>query len=127
MAYEITLTDATGSETLSPLEVPLTITPLEIATDVQVLSGNLYTDFVAQKRVWSHTWAWLSRDEYDTIIGYYNRQFASPFEYPELTISEENVTNIPVRMSVTPKNITDDCGEVNNFTVSFRESRQLGS
>lgn len=126
MAYEIQLTDSTGTSTLTATEVPLTTNPLEIATDVQVLSGNLYTDFIAQKRIWSHTWAFLTESEYNTIKGYYDRQFTL-FEYPELTIADEGVANVPVRMSITPKNIIDGCGVVNDFTVSFRESRQLGS
>lgn len=126
MAYEITLTDSLGTDTLALTEVPLTTTPLEVATDVQVLSGNLYTDFIAQKRVWSHTWRWLTKEEYNIIIGYYERQF-SLYEYPELTIVDEGVVSIPVRMTVTPKNVADDCGVVNDFTVSFRESVQSGS
>lgn len=126
MAYEITLTDSTGSDTLALLEVPLTTTPLEVATDVQVLSGNIYTDFIAQKRIWTHTWAYLTEDEYNTIKGYYDRQFTL-FEYPELTIADEGVIGVTVRMSITPKNIIDNCGVVNDFTVSFRETRQQGS
>lgn len=126
MAYEITLNDGTGANTLTATEVPLTTTPLEIATDVQVLSGNLYTDFIANKRIWSHTWAYLTEAEYDVIKGYYDRQFTL-FTYPELTIVEEGVSDIPVRMSITPKQIIDNCGVVSDVTVSFRESRQLGS
>lgn len=126
MAYEITLTDSTGSDTLALTEVPLTTSPLEIATDVQVLSGNLYTDFIAQKRIWSHTWAYLSVSDYNTIKGYYDRQFTL-FEYPELTIVDESVSSVPVRMSITPKQVIDNCGTVSDVTVSFRESTQLGS
>lgn len=126
MSYEITLTDSTGSDTIALPEVPLTTSPNEIATDVEVLSGNIYTDFIAQKRVWSHTWAWLTKDEYDIIKGYYDRQFTL-YEYPELTIADEDVDNVTVRMSITPKNIADDCGIVNEFTVSWRESAQIES
>jgi hypothetical protein len=126
MAYNLTLTDSTGTDTLALTEVPLTTTPLEIATDVQVLSGNLYTDFVAQKRIWSHTWAYLSEDEYNVIKGYYDRQFTL-YEYPQLTIDDEGVDLVTVRMSITPKNIIDDCGNVQDVTVSFRETGQLGS
>jgi hypothetical protein len=126
MAYEIQLTDSTGTTTIAATEVPLTVTPLEIATDVQVLSGNLYTDFIAQKRVWSHTWAYLSEDEYNIIKGFYDRQLSS-YIYPRLTIVDEDVNLVTVRMSITPKNIIDNCGVVNDFTVSFREARDIGS
>lgn len=124
--YDIELTDSTGTSALAATEVPLSTSPLEIATDVQVLSGNLYTDFVAQKRVWSHTWSFLTEAEYNTIKGYYDRQFTL-LQYPELTIEDEGVFDVPVRMSITQKNIIDGCGVVNDFSVSFRESRQLGS
>lgn len=126
MAYDITLTDSSGSLTLPPLEVPLTVTPIEGAVDVQTLSFNVYTDFVTQKRVWSHTWAYLSESEYQSIKNYYDRQFTQ-YEYPQITITDESISNVPVRMSITPKNIIDNCGVVNDFTVSFRETRQLGS
>lgn len=126
MAYEIQLTDATGTTTLPLTEVPLTITPVEIASDVQVLSGNVYTDFIAQKRAWSHTWKYLTEAEYNVIKGYYDRQFTN-FEYPLLTISDNGVTSIPVRMTIAPQNIIDNCGTIQDVTVSFRESKQLDS
>lgn len=126
MAYEIQLTDQTGTSTLTATEVPLSIAPVEIAADVQVLSGNVYTDFIAKKRVWSHTWRYLTETEYNVIKGYYNRQFTL-FEYPELTIVDEGVADVPVRMTMTPKNIIDNCGTVQDVTVTFRESNQLGS
>jgi len=126
MAYEITLTDSTTSATLALPEVPLTVTPLEGAVDVTTLSFDVYTDFITQKRIWSHTWAYMSEDDYNTLVGFYNRQF-SLYEYPELTITEEGVTDVIVRMMMQPKNIIDDCGTVQDVSVSFRETSQTGS
>lgn len=126
MAYEIQLTDSTGTSTLPETEVPLTVTTLEGATDVTTLSYNLYTDFITQKRVWSHTWAYMSPEDYLILKGYYDRQFTL-YTYPQLTIVDENVDLVTVRMSLTPKNIIDNCGELSDVTVSFRETRQIGS
>lgn len=125
-SYEIQLTDDTGTATLAPTEVPLTVTPLEGAVDVTTLSYNVYTDFIALKRAWTHTWDFMTESDYNTLLGYYTRQFSS-HSYPELTIDDESVNGVTVRMSMQPKNIIDGCGTVADVTVSFRETRQLGS
>jgi len=121
------LTDATGQSTLPELEVPFTITPLEGAADVTTLSFDVYTDFVSQKRIWTQTYAFLTREEYELIKGYYDRQFTN-YTYPQLTIDESvgnDVTNVVVRMSITPQNIIDNCETISDFTISFRETKQL--
>ena len=123
------LTDSTGQQTLPALEVPLTVSSFEGATDVQTLSYDIYTDFVAQKRTWTQTYAWLTKEEYALIKGYYDRQFID-FAYPQLTIDgsvNNDITNIVVRMSITSQNIVDNCETVNDVTISFRETKQLGS
>lgn len=107
-------------------EVPLTTTTIEGATDVQVLSFNVYTDFITQKRLWSHTWAYMTEAQFAILKGYYDRQFTL-FAYPQLTISDENVNLVTVRMSLNPKNIVDNCGTVNDVTVSFRETSGAAS
>lgn len=123
MAYELVLTDASGTDTLQATEVPLTITPIEGAVDVQTLSYNIYTDFIAQKRAWSHTWAYMSESDFNVLKGYYDRQFTA-FTYPLLTITDLGVDEVPVRMRIEPQNIIDNCGVVRDVTVSFRESKQ---
>lgn len=124
--YEIQLTDALGSDILPPLDVPLTMVPVEGTVDVTTLSNDLYTDFMPNKRVWSHTWSYLTPEEYELVYGYYSRQFTL-FEYPVLDILRDNVQGLYVRMTLSGKNIIDECGVVQNVTVSFRETRQLGS
>lgn len=126
---ELKLLDATGQQTLPAIEVPLTISTLEGAVDVQTLSFDVYTDFITQKRVWTETYAYLTKDEYLLIKGYYDRQFTN-FTYPQLSVSGStvnDVTNIVTRMTLTPQNIIDNCETVQDVTVSFRETRQLGS
>lgn len=122
MDYDLTLTDATGTETFTEAEIPVTTTPVEIGTDVQVLSGNVYTDFIAQKRAWTRTFTWLDKDTFNKLKGFYDRQFTL-FTYPLLTIPGESATNVPVRMTLTATNIVNHCGDISEVTVSFREAR----
>ena len=123
---ELELTDATGTSTLQMLEVPLTINTIEGATDVQTLDYNVYTDFLTQKRVWSHTWAYMDESDYNILKGYYDRQFTL-LEYPELSIDYYNVANVPVRMTLNQQEVVNYCGRVQNVEVTFRETKQLGS
>lgn len=122
--YTIYLTDSAGVHELPPLEVPLTRVKNEKMTTVEALSGNVYDDYIATKRVWSHTWAYLTKDEYDLLDGILERMKAE-WLYPELTIDGENVENLVVRYELGPKNIIDNCGTVSDVTVTFRETRQL--
>lgn len=126
MAYTIYLTDSAGTHELPPLEVPLTRVKNEKMTTVEPLSGNVYDDYIATKRTWTHTWRYLSEDEYALLDEIYERM-KSEWTYPQLTIDGENVTDLVVKYELGAKNIIDDCGEVQDVTVSFRETRQLGS
>lgn len=121
--YEIVITDSTGSLTLPALEVPLTISPIEGSTDVQTLDYNIYTDFTTIKKLISHSWAYLTEDQYNDLKGYYERQFTL-FQYPRITISELSITDMTAKMTLNPQAIIDQCGTVSNVTVSFRESKQ---
>lgn len=126
MAYTIYLTDSAGTHELPPLEVPLTRVKNEKMTTVEPLSGNVYDDYIATKRSWAHTWAFLTEDEYELLDDIYERM-KSDYAYPELTIDGEGVADLVVKFDLGPKNIIDDCGTVSDVTVSFRETRQLGS
>lgn len=126
MAYKIYLTDSAGTHELPPLEVPLTRVKNEKMTTVEPLSGNVYDDYISTKRAWAHTWAYLSKEEYDLLDAIYERM-KSEWVYPQLTIDGENVNNLVVKYELGAKNIIDDCGEVQDITVSFRETRQIGS
>ena len=122
MNYDLTLTDATGTETFNQSEIPITTTPVEIGTDVQVLSGNVYTDFIAQKRTWTRTFTYMDKADFDLLKGFYDRQFTL-FTYPLLTITDDGANNVPVRMTFSGQNIIDNCGTIQEVTVSFREAR----
>lgn len=126
MEYKILLTDSDGTHELPALEVPLTRENYEKMTTVEALSGNVYDDYISTKRIWTHTWAYLSKEEYDLLDEIYERA-KSEFTYPLLTINGEAVADVVVRYELSPKNIVDNCGNVQGVSVTFRETRQLGS
>lgn len=126
MEYKIYITDSAGTHELPPLEVPLTLVPNEKETTVEPLSGNVYDDHIATKRVWSHTWSTLTKEQYDLLDTIYKRA-KSEWTYPQVTIDGEDVTDLVVKYVLGPKNIIDNCGTVEDVSVSFRETRQLGS
>ncbi|UNQ40952.1 hypothetical protein MPC38_06790 [Prescottella equi] len=106
------------------LEVPLSEQTIENATDVQTLDLNVYTDFIAQKRLWAHTWAYLPETDYNALRGFYDRQFTT-FKYPRINIAHYGVTNVPVRMTLNTKEVVTHAGEVANVQVGFRETAPL--
>jgi hypothetical protein len=126
MAYEAYLIDSAGTHELPPLEKPLTRVKNEKMTTVEPLSGNVYDDHIATKITYAHTWAFLTKDEYDALDTIYERM-KSEWTYPRLSIPDEGIFDMVVKFDLGAKNIIDDCGEVESVTVSFRETRQLGS
>lgn len=121
--YIIYLTDSAGTHELPPLEVPLTMVKNEKMTTVEPLSGNVFDQYIATKRTWTHTWAYLTKEQYDLLDEIYERM-KSEYTYPALTIDGENVAGLVVRYDLSPKNIIDHCGNVQGVTVTFRETRQ---
>lgn len=119
----LTLTDDVDTLTLE-LEVPLTEETVEGAQDVQTLDYNIYTSFITQKRLWSHTWAFLDESVFNELKGFYDRQFTL-FKYPMVSIPDLDVTDVTVRMTLNPRTVIDNCGTVDRVTISLRETRQL--
>lgn len=122
--YEITLTDSAGAHVLPPLEIPLTRVYNEKMTTVEPLSGNVYDDYIATKRAWSHTWRYLSKEEYELLDEIYTRM-KDERTYPDLTITGENVNDLTVKYTLGAKNIIDDCGMVEGVSIGLIETRQL--
>lgn len=123
----LTLTDDTLSADLQIPEVPITEETVNNDVEVTTLDNNvsvyIYPD--SDKRVWSHTWAYMTETQYDIVKGFRDRQ-RTLFKYPTLTITEQGITNVPVYMKMSAKNTIDDCGEVANVSITLRESAQIG-
>lgn len=119
--YSLTLTDSAGAHELPPLEVPLTMVRNEGMTTVTPLSGNRYKDYIYTKLGYSHTWAWLTKAEYDLLDEIYERQ-KSEFIFPRLTVQGDNITDMVVDFELGQKNIADDCGMVQGVSVVFYQT-----
>lgn len=111
---------------LPPLGVPLTETPIENATDVVTADNNMYTTFAVSstKRGWNIKWDILKELDYETIKAIYDDQWIN-YQYPPLSIPYYGIEDVPVRMSISPKEVFNHCGDVQNVTISLRESVQL--
>lgn len=99
-------------------------TPIIGATDVQTLDLNIYTDFVDQKKQWTFNYSLLTKAEYDSIRSIFDSQFTD-FDYPLLSIPFYSLIDQPVRMYINEKNIWNNCGDVQNVQIIFRETDQL--
>lgn len=124
MAYEITITDTIDELTIDFPSPPLTESIIEGATDVQTLDLNVYTDFFANKRQWENTIAYMSEEDFNRLRDFYIRQF-SLWQYPTISIPDLNVNDVVVRMRLSPKNVINNCGTVNNVGLTFRETVQI--
>lgn len=123
---EIQLTNSQGTLTLPVLSPPLTTSPIEGAVDVVTLDNNVSTYFTQNKRIWTQPWDYLSEDDFNSIKSFYDRQWID-FEYPLLTITHFGISNVPVRMTISPQNTVDNCGRVEGVEATFRETIQIGS
>lgn len=100
-------------------------TPIDQITDIVTLDNSMYSDFAGDRyNSWTFNYANLTEDEYNTIKAIYDEQFTL-FQYPTLTIAYYSVSAVPVRMSINPKSIIDNCGTVESVQLIFRETAQL--
>ena len=69
---EMTLTDSTTSKTWNHeyISSPFSENSNFGETDVTVLSGNVYTDYVYRKRVWTNIFGHLTTDEFAELWGF---------------------------------------------------------
>lgn len=103
---------------MPPIEQDFINTPLENATDVQVLSGDIYTDFISQGSQWTFNYDSLTETQYNALRAAYDAQFTSHV-YPTLAIPYYSVSS-KARMTINDKNIWNNCGSVQNVTITFR-------
>lgn len=109
---------------LPRIEVEFVHTSGENAVDIETLDGSLYTDFVSQEYTWMFNYDSLTEAQYNAIKAIYDSQFTL-YEYPTLTIDYYSVDEVPVRMSINPKSIIDNCGTVQGVQLIFRVTAQL--
>jgi len=118
------ITASLSGDQLPPIERQFVNTPIENATDVVTLDGTMYTDFISQHREWVFNYSSVDYADYNLLKAKYDAQFTN-FEYPELTIDFYSISAVPVRMYINEKDIQDNCGNVANVQIRFRETRQM--
>lgn len=108
---------------LPTLNVPLTETPIENATDVVTADNNMYTTFAISnnKKLWTLNWDILTEAQYNLLKSIYDSQFTT-YQYPLLTIPHYEVEDMPVRMNISPREVWKYCGDVRSVVVTLRES-----
>lgn len=109
---------------LPPIEHDFINTPTENAADVVTISGDMYTDFTSQESTWEFNYSSLTEAQYAAIREIYDSQFTE-YTYPTLSIPFFSLEDKPVRMYINEKNIWNNCGDVQNVQISFRETSQL--
>lgn len=124
MAILTTITDSTGSFQLPYTSPPISMEKVDSFTDVVTLGNDMYTDFVNQKRGWKYQLATLTKAQYSSLKGFYDRQYTL-YQYPMLTISEYPVTLVTVRMYLNTQEVYNNCGDVEDVEISFRETSPL--
>lgn len=117
------LTDDNTSVTYDLLQVPFTQGEDLGKTDIKTINGNVYTDYIYQKRTWEHTWSYMTSAEYEELKGFFDRQFTNK-KYPLVTIPALNVSNVPAVMTISNRQIINNCGMVNNVKITLRETSQ---
>lgn len=124
MAYEIVISDTVDEMTIEYPAPPLREQVIEGATDITTLDLNVYTDFFATKRQWSNTLAKMSEDDFNQLKAFYDRQWTL-FQYPSISIPDLGVEDVVVRMSLSPRDVVNNCGMVENVGIDFRETIQM--
>lgn len=109
---------------MPPIEQDFINTPTENSADVVTISGDMYTDFTSQESAWEFNYSTLTEEQYAAIRAIYDSQFTE-YAYPTLSIPFFSLTDKPVRMYINAKNIWNNCGDVQNVQIRFRETSQL--
>lgn len=109
---------------LPPIEQKFLKRPLENATDVTTLDGNMYTDFISLNEAWEFNYVIMTEAEYAAILTAYNDQFTT-YEYPLLSIPFYGISNQPARMYINEQDVWNNCGDVQNVQIQFRFTDQI--
>lgn len=124
MAYEITISDTVDEMTIEFPAPPLIEDDQHFESKVTVLNGDVYTDYFATKRVWQNTLSNMSETDFNRLKAFSDRQ-RSLWQYPTISIPDLSVSDVVVDFSLTPRRIINNCGDVENVGMTFRETSQM--
>lgn len=122
---DVTVGASTNEVTYTETELsnPLTITDIEGKSQNTTLNGNIYVDYVYNKKSFSVSIFNLKSADYATIRGFYDRQFTLN-EFPLLSIPELNISEMPVFFEIGSREINSQCIVTDKLTLKFRETAQ---
>ena len=129
MSLTLTLTRGTGNSavsktyTESQLSSPFTISDVEGKSSTTTLNGNVYVDFAYSKKAFQVDIFNLSVSDYSDIRAFYDYQFTSG-NFITLSIPELSISNMPVYMEMSKRNIVSQCLTTDKLTLNFRETVQ---
>jgi len=122
-----TITDLQDSQTFNTIASPLVESPIIAETDVVTIDNNLSTYYTGTKRSFSIDLGYLDKETYSVLKGFRDRQYTN-MKYPLITITGDeniNVTNLPMKLSLSEQQVVDNCGYVSDVVLSLRESKQI--
>lgn len=131
MSITFTITDLTDSMTFDGGQAeilnPLVSNPVIRETDVETIDANISTYYSATKRQFTVQLGYLDKDSWAALNAFRDRQYTDR-KYPLITISGDeniNVTDLPMKITINAQNVINNCGEVENVTITLRESKQM--
>lgn len=124
----LTIQDSEDSMTFTtPLSSPIVLTPIINEADVETVDGNISTYYGSTKRQYVFKIAWLDAETYGSLQAFRDRQYAN-LKYPRITVDGApnlNVTDMTAKITINDQEVTNNCGLVENITLTFRESKQM--
>lgn len=102
---------------------PFTIADVEGKSQNTTLDGNIYVDFVYNKKQFSVDIFNLTPSDYATIRGFYDAQFTTG-QFPTISIPELDISNMVVFFEMSNRNIVNQCLLTDKLTLKFRETVQ---
>lgn len=131
MSITLTISDTTNSMTFDGGQAgilsPLVSNPIIRETDVETIDANISTYYSATKRQYTIQLGEMGKDGYAELVAFRDRQYTNR-KYPLITITGDdniNVSSLPMKLTVNAQNVVDNCGTVENVTVTLRESKQM--
>jgi len=123
MNYDFTLTDDFGSDIFTGSVIPLSINPVNMDVVVTTLDNNTTRYIFPEKSSWSYPFDFMDEVQWVKLKGYYDRM-RTYYRLPYLSIPGESLSEQAVDMVLSGKQIVDNCGTVQDVTVTFRETAQ---
>lgn len=128
MTISLTITDTTDSATFNIFEAPISLDPVIAMTDITTIDNNVSTYITGEpKKLYTFNLGYMDAETYGVLKGFFDRQITN-LKYPKITVTGAdnlNITNMTGRMILNTQNVIDNCGNVENVSVTFRESKQL--